>query len=157
MACQWWPARRLFSISLTCRPNRPIHWVVDLTTDVYNICSIFPNWAIAVQWVLCPQFSNLHLIRSVFPQSWTCCDVLRVPDQAFSADLFWFILIVNWLILPVTWFKKEINDLKWEWIKIQDVLGAWTTWAGFQDASRRDKVRRGGSRSSVSRQGKVKC
>lgn len=53
-------------------------------------------------------------------------------------------------------FKTEIDDFRWEWIKIQDVLGAWTSWAGFQDASPRDKDRRGDSRSGESRQEKAK-
>lgn len=48
-------------------------------------------------------------------------DVLRCAARTFSADSFWCILRINWLILLVTWFKKEIDDLELEGIKIQDV------------------------------------
>lgn len=48
-------------------------------------------------------------------------DVLQCAVRTLSADSFWCILRINRLILLVTWFKREIDDLELEGIKIQDV------------------------------------
>lgn len=105
--------------------GRVVAVVAGLDTQarsVYLLGHLFDHWCIQYlkyiskmsyhslsQWVLCPQVQCSLCLSNQYshPAVPWVLDVLQCAGRTFLADWFWSILIINWLILLVSWFKKR--------------------------------------------------